>query len=733
MMPVLFASILLGMTPQLPLSIATTDKALAVFANPAGLGTNRGWELNCFYNFQRRQLLDNSTLVFAAGPMGVFIEPRPLRFGGGAGIKQDNLFFGIRFIRDSINYWDVGTLFRPAKWLSLGILWQNLNRNGGRLSAGAGLRPFGNRFTVFAESYFSPIEPFLGFQVEPIAGISISGRVKVRQIKEAQFVAGMAINLGRIGFGIVSSPRLREAGGQLRITQEWQRSVIPPMPRYLEVKIAEPVVDQKPGFSLTGGSKFRLTYHLLDLLKKAKADPAITGIVVKLEDEGLGFAQAQELRDGILDFRQSGKRLWVYAADLGMTGFYLASAADRIVLHPLGGVVIPGVAVQTIFLKGTLDKLGVKPEVYRYGKYKSAVETFTEESLSDANREQLQALVNGIYDEFISAVGSGRNISSADMDSLVGRAFFRADEAQRAGLIDIVCYEDELDSILKKEFKGGRKTPERWLVAKKEFSDRWDEPLEIAVLYASGSIIQGESGTDFFTGEQRLGATTLCELIRRVRDNKKVKGVVLRVNSSGGDGFASDLIWRELELLKKKKPLIVSMGAMAASGGYYISCGADQIFAQPTTITGSIGVFDLRLITEGLYNKLGMRRQTVKRGEHADALLNTRDLNPVEDSIFQNQVEWFYQQFVEKVAKGRNLSSLQVDSAGQGRVWLGRDAYRLRLVDSLGGLLPAIDYCQKQARLKGDYRLVFYPQPKSDWSAVLSKLLSGVLFDFLRR
>lgn len=726
-------TLILTVTPQMPLSIAHTDDGLAIFANPAGLGTERGFEFYYLYDFQPGAFLSNNSFALRAGPLGFFLEPEPLRYGLALGAKQENLFAGLRFVRDSINHWDIGAMIRLGRWVSLGGVWQDLNRNGGRVGAGAAVRPFGSRLTLFSETYFNPFQPFAGLEVEPVSGLKFGGRAKLGKGDDFAFVAGLTVSLGRLGVGVLGSPKPRRVAGQVRISQDLYRSILPPKKRFLELRLSEPVVDQKPGFSLMGQTKVRTTYSLLELLQRAKKDRALTGMVLRLENENISFAQAQELRRALAEFQAEGKKVWVYAPSLGMIGYYLASVADKVIVHPMGDVVIPGVSVQAQFIKGALDKLGIKSETYRYGKYKSAVEMFTEESLSVSNREQLQALVDGIYEDFIQTVSTGRNLNATTMESLVGRALFRADEAKAAGLVDTLCYEDELDSLIRREFKGGQKIDEKGLQRAEVVSDRWDEPARIAVIYATGSIVQGESGTDFLTGEQRAGSTTLSRAIKQAGKDKRVKGIVLRVDSPGGDGFASDLIWRELELVKKKKPVVVSMGTLAASGGYYISCNADKIFALPGSITGSIGVFNLRLITEGLYNKLGIRRQTVKRGEHADLLSDIREATPEEDSILQSQIDWFYQQFITKVAKGRGLTIEGVDSVAQGRVWLAGEAKRFGLVDSLGGLMQAIEFCREKANLGTDYRLEFYPKRKLGLGSFLEERFSDLLFDYIRR
>lgn len=720
-------------TPQMPLSIAYTEDALAVYANPAGLGTVRSFEFYYLYNFQTGRFLPNNSFALRAGPLGAFFEPEPVRYGIALGAKEDNFLVGARLMRDSITHWDVGAIVRLGRWASLGGVAQDLNRKGGRFGAGGAVRPLGSRLTFFSEAYFTPFQPFAGVEIELIPGLKFGARAKLGTKDNFGFIAGLKLSFGRLGIGVLGSPEPVQVAGLVRISQDLHRSILPLRPRLLELRLRGPIADQKPGMSLMGIGKVRTTYSLLDLLKRAKNDRSITGMVLMLEGEKFTFPQAQELRRALTEFRKAGKKLFVYAPSLGMRGYYIASSAERVIIHPMGDVVIPGISACAPFVKGALDKLGVKTEAYRCGRYKSAVEVFTEESLTVANREQLEAMVDGIYEDFVQAVSIGRKLEPEVVESLVSQGIFRAEEAKWVGLVDTLCYEDELDSLIMREFKGKQRVGEKWLRDGKVVIESWDEPGEIAVIYATGTIVRGEGRTDFLTGEQKVGARTLTRAIKQAARNKKVKGIVLRVDSPGGDGFASDQIWRELELVKRKKPIVVSMGTMAASGGYYISCNADKIFALPGTITGSIGVFSLRVVTEEFYNKLGIRRQMVKRGEHADVLSDIREATPLEDSIIQSQVEWFYQQFISKVAQGRNLTVEKVDSVGQGRVWLAKDAKRLGLVDSIGGLMEAIDYCRQEAKLGKDYRLEFYPKQKLGLGSFLESMVEELVEEILRR
>jgi protease-4 len=721
----LFALCLVVVTPQLPLSIATTDDALAVFANPAGLATGRAGDIYAIYNFRSVEWRDvgrNLTLVGGAGPLAAFIEPGPLRYGFALGAGPREFSLGARLMRDSLTHWDIGAMSRPTRWLSLGLLWHDLQAAGGTWQAGAAVRPlafvpgatFGSRLTLFGELYLrDPLVGVVGVEAEPVDGISVSARVApAANLLESNLSAGLVIGLGRAGVGVASARAPSEVALVLRAGAEKRRSLPVPVRRCIDIRLREQVSDQRPGFSLSMRPT-RTTWELLEMLDRARRDREVRALVVEFDGVSMGAARAQELRDAIVACRGAGKKVYAWADSYGMHSLYVASACDRVICHVQGDVSIAGVSSTMPFLKGTLEKLGIEPDYTRHGRYKSAVEIFSEDSMSAANREQLEALLDTDYDELLSGIADGRRLGRDSLERLVGWAWFSAAEAHAAGLVDTFGYRDQLDSLLKSELKGLQRTAEADYNGIARYVYDWQPGPAVAVIYATGSIGGGASGTDFLTGDAKMGSETMRKAIARARDDRRVKAIVLRIDSPGGDGFASDVIWRELEKTRTTKPVIVSMGDVAGSGGYYIACNARRVFALPMTLTGSIGVFGLKFVTEGLYNKLGIRRQTVKRGEHADALADLRLYTPEEESLVQAQIDRFYWQFVEKVAQGRGLSRERVDSLGQGRVWSGRDARRIGLVDTLGGLLQAVEFAKQEAGLV-ECDLVFFPEPKTD-------------------
>jgi protease-4 len=748
MIGTILALAIVAMAPTMPLSISTTDDALAVLANPAALADRSDEQLCYLYDFPAYArppdtsggFWTNSTFVGRAGPLAAFWEPTPTRFGLALGAGSNGLSAGIRYVHDTFNHWDLGLMSRPWSWLSVGGVWQDFNRNWGYVTLGAAVRPFGDRLTIFGQEFLaSGAWPAVGLEVEPLNGVKLGLRLQMRgsgDVGIGELAGGLTVNLGRFGLsGTYCRPALSSAraeyGGLLSVSNRMQRTFVPARPRHLDLRLSGPIADQTPGLSLSGGQSGQQTWCLLNLLARVAQDKSIRALVLDLSDAQFTPDQAQEMREALIRFKAGDRKVYVYGASLGMATYYVASLADRIVVHPLGDVSIPGVSAQVMFLKGTLDKLGLKADYTRHGKYKSAVEQFSQDSLTLPNREQYTALVDTIYEQFVDGTSAGRHVSSDSLRKLIDIGLFTVQDAKAAGLVDTFCYRDEFDSVVRKDLRGLGAVSEKGYRQDFVPEQGWQPKPAIAIIYASGDIADGESHTDFLSGSVTMGAQTMVRAIRDAAGDKRVKAIVLRINSPGGDGYASDLIWHELDKARKKKPVIVSMGDLAASGGYYIACNASRIFAEPNTVTGSIGVFDLKLVTEGLYNKLGARRQVVKQGEHADALSDQREWTPEEDSMMQAFVDKFYQDFIGRVAQGRHMTKEQVDSIAQGRVWTGADGKRVGIVDELGGFLAAVDYAKKAAKLK-DCDYVFLPRPKSGFGVQLGTFIAGQVLEALR-
>lgn len=485
-----------------------------------------------------------------------------------------------------------------------------------------------------------------------------------------------------------------------------------------------------PGFVTT--KSFGLN-DILTRIAGAKEDDRIKGIYLDLSSVSASFASLQEIRDALLDFKESGKFIIAYSEGYTQRAYYLASTADKIYLNPEGTIDFRGLASQTLFMKGALDKLGVEAQVIKVGTYKSAVEPFILDRMSDANREQVNSFLGSIYEHFIAQVAESRKISRDSLHTIADGYLVRtADDAITYRLADGKKYKDELLDELKtlldidkdKDINAVALTKYRPTAKKGKTAVR----DRIAVVYAVGEIMSGEGGDDV------IGSERISRELRKMRRDEKVKAVVFRVNSPGGSALASDVIWREVNLLKQEKPVIVSMGDVAASGGYYIAAAADSIFAQPNTITGSIGVFGVIPNMQSLMNdKLGVTFDNVKTGRYADYLTNVdRPLTADERSIIQMEVNRIYDTFLQRVADGRGLSKEQVDSIGQGRVWSGQQALANGLVDRLGSIEDAIDAAASKAGLE-DYRLVSYPAIKSPFESLLGSSTDRIGAWFAKR
>ena len=466
-------------------------------------------------------------------------------------------------------------------------------------------------------------------------------------------------------------------------------------------------------------------YDIMKGISSAKTDAAIKGILIKAAPSPNGWATLQQLRLALQDFKTSGKFIYAYGEDITQGAYFASSVADSIYLNPAGGIDLKGFATVLAFFKGTLEKLEVQPEIFYAGKFKSATEPFRAEKISDPNRLQIQAFQNGIWNEFLGAAAQYTHADKATINewAVNGSIQFPAD-ALKHNMVAGLLYWDEVEKRIKAK-TGVKESEDIKYVSMNDYAadnkgykaDGKVSENRIAVIFAEGNIVDGEQNDD-----REIASQTICEEIRKVAKNDKIKAVVLRVNSPGGSALASDVILRELVLLKQKKHLIVSMGDYAASGGYYISSMADSIFALPNTITGSIGVFSMMFSTDKLLkNKLGVTFDEVKNAPYADVPTSSRPLTALEAQRMQNQVDTIYELFKGHVAAGRKLSQANVDSIAQGRVWTGADALGIGLVDGLGGLDRAIASAVSMAKLK-DYKVVTYPEPQDKLNSLMRKL-----------
>lgn len=495
---------------------------------------------------------------------------------------------------------------------------------------------------------------------------------------------------------------------------------------YLVLDLSTNVTDAPASLDLGsfgGGQESLQLRTITRALRAAARDERIAGVFLTGDlspaDFGSGYAALQELRSALVDFRAAGKPIQAYLTQAATRTFYVASAADNVALDPYGMILMPGLASQPMFLAGLLEKYGVNVQVTRVGRYKSAVETFTRRDMSPENREEVGQLLGDIWRELISDVGRSRGLEPAAIQAVVDReGLIRAEAALAARLVDRVAYRDEIyDDLKARTGRAGSREPFRQVAlaqyAKQlkdggagESARKASGKGRIAVVYGEGEIVDGEGSP----GE--IGASELSRTLRKLRQDPNVKAVVLRVNSPGGSASAAEVIQREVRLIKAAKPIVVSMGSYAASGGYWIAAPADRIFAEATTITGSIGVFGLQFDVQRLAGDFGVTFDSVKTGRFADALTISRPKTAEEMAVLQRMVDWIYGEFVAKVAEGRGLTPAQVEEVAQGRVWSGREALARGLVDEIGGLEAAVAHAAKRVGLGENPRVTEYPRSK---------------------
>ncbi len=475
-------------------------------------------------------------------------------------------------------------------------------------------------------------------------------------------------------------------------------------------------------------------YDIVRMLHYAKYDTAIKGLLIKPGQNPNGFATSEELRLAVLDFKLSKKFVYAYGEYFSQKDYYVASAADKIYCNPNGGVDWGGFSVKLSFFKGLLDKLEIEPEVFYAGKFKSATEPFRVTQMTDANRLQTTVWLGDLYSDFLQKTAEARNIDTAKLHQWANEGTIQnANDALTHHLFDGLKYDDEIKDLLLKQT--GKKGHEVNFVPLGKYADAVDFSTsgdrEIAVVYAQGDIVGGKSSSG--NEEKNIASEDFVKLIRKLRFDDNVKAIVFRVNSPGGSSLASDEIWREISLAKKEKPVVVSMGDYAASGGYYISCSGDSIFADRGTITGSIGVFSILPNLQGFFkNKLGVTFDGVKTAPYADMGSSDRPLTDVEKHFLQTDVNTIYNQFLSRVASGRKKDTAYVDSIAQGRVWTGQRAIGIGLVDRTGTLQDAIACAARMAKLNA-YKTGEYPERSFSLKGLLQGSFgSGMKADAVR-
>ncbi len=721
-------------------SVATSDDIFAIKHNPSGLGLRRSFQSSFFHTYSDSTFEGDNAWLLSLGGLGFSVEwlgnitPQTYRkytlasggkFADGFYWGTSYSWFGSRYEDyDKLSSWKIGLLLRPFEFVSFGAVAKDLNRPRFRdektevsFDCGLAVRPMGDRLTLSVDGSMSQKEKARNadtryrVEVEPLDGFVISGDID----NDGNFGIGGRINLYNLGLGTYNSVtkdyEFNQGTAFVNLCQDRYRTLLQRKDNFLELKLSGKIVEENTRVGLFGRKKPTMI-DLLNEIERAKEDKSIRGMILRIDPLDIGLAKAQEIRDAILSFKESDKSVIAYLEFGENKEYYIATAADEIVMMPSGYLMFTGLNAEITFIKGTLDKLGIVADLEHIGKYKSASELLTRDKMSEAYREVVNSLLDDMYDQITKDVAFQRGWSQEELKSKIDQGPFTASEAHKANLVDTLMYYDQIDDLVKQMV--GKK-PHR--IDGKKYADRtyyeysWAIPPKIAVIFATGSIFEGESGRDFLWGEV-MGSETIANAIKAAREDKTVKAIVFRVDSPGGSGIASDVILREIIRTKGKKPFIVSMSDVAGSGGYWISCAADTIVSLPGTYTGSIGVISGKISLEGLYEKIGFTKEVIKRGKHADFFTTTRQFTDEEREVIKRQIKEFYDDFVNKVAEGRKMSYEEVDAIGKGRVWTGRQAKGNKLVDELGGLNLALAIAKEKAGIAEDAEVQILSLPK---------------------
>ena len=728
-----------------PQSVATADRISAGIFNPAGLGFWSSMGLHYAHSFTDTSYKgdDGAMLSSRSG----FLAVEWLNHGNNIFRRKYTLAIGDRVASNfyiGLSYswfggsdtfykgkrdWKFGAMYHPRPFASLGLVLDRINepkfaslRLKRLYRPGIALRPIGDKLTLSCDARWVEGEDISTLRADfliaagPFRGISMFSDYKT----EGQWRLGISVSLDQTTIGAHgrTSSTDQFAGGTyfVELTAVRSESAFSQRGRTGIIELGSDIVEeprQKPILRRGGKSLF----SVINTIRRGAEDQRIGALIVKIDGINLDFATAQELRSAISEYRGNGKKITVYMQQGGNMEYYLSSAADEILMDPTGLLELKGLAATTRFYKGTMDKLGIRAQVVRTGPHKSFGDAFTETTLTAAAREQIDWLLDDFYSQFVDGISVGRRILPEKVRDLIDAGPYTAEDALKEGLIDGLKYYDEIAG------DGGprRSGPVNLMsfYSVEDYNPRWSEPKKIAIVYAAGTILPGRSGSSFLEGKT-VGSSTLTKALKKIRYDNSIRAVVFRVNSPGGDVFASEQIYRQLELLKGKKPLVVSMGGEAASGGYYISCPGDKIMASPGTVTGSIGVVMGKPDLSAFYEKIGISNEVIRRGAHADIRSTSRPATAEELALIDKMIWEYYDDFVSKVSTWRKIDPDSVDAMGQGRVWTGRQAMQLGLIDVYGGIWEAVELARQKAEIDPDDRLEFEILPDYGYSLMPS-------------
>lgn len=716
---------------------ALADDATALWINPAGFAVRNGATAFLSHSFRsdvtHTNILfggENGGLGFMRTDIAQFGQIDRWRFAIAGSDPQRSFAFGLGGQygvtsegHPAANHWswDLGALARPSHFLSVGIVWRNVRSAGiepWSLETGIGLRPIGDRFTVFGgatwldnDSYREPSSWHIGAMANMGPGVEVFTTVDDDRVIRA----GLSFILGNGSIGVSSdfnAPGTGPTWATVRFSERYRQTILTPVEGIAEIELRGSIEDF-PRFSLFGGGATALSTITTQIDRAAKSRD-IRAIYLRIRNVSIGQGHADELRAALVEFREeTGKPIICHLMNADMREYYIASVADSVFMEPMGHLNITGYMANAAYFGRMFNKIGLEPQLVRVGEYKAATEAFTDSSLSDEYRSQLESILDDRYVRWIDAVSQSRGIAKDDVEILVNRGVFTAQDAVVHGLIDATRYSDEAKDIVKDMRRGGHMVN---LARRPIHNEQWGPRPRIAVIFASGDMVTGKSDADIITGSSRMGAETIAQALKTAREDERIVAVVFRIESPGGYALAADIIWREAQkLAESKKPFIVSIANVAASGGYYIAAPADTIVSNPSAIVGSIGIFSGKVSADELFTKIGVDVEIVQRGENAAFYSVFRPFTGEQLALLQDDVDQGYAAFVDRVSQGRGMTAEEVDSVGRGRVFTGALGVEAGLVDVQGGLNTAILIAMEMAKIDGTTELVVYPRRPHFW------------------
>lgn len=713
------------------ISAAAITGTHGVVLNPAALFVNQDIAISGYHSFGKDDFSGDDAVLFSAAGLGFGYQRLDLnlpasvsRYDFAASTKlMRNLYAGASYVYyktdvgaiDKAHSWNFSLLFHAARSASVSLQAQNINKQRffGEESAidyslSTAIRPLGEILTVGADLY-----TYSGWRMDE-TDWRLSANLRARRAmnifaslrNDGTFGAGLEFQFGHASAGGESffDSDAKYTGSTIygTLSSASRDQVIRGPRSILHVDFSGKIPEESSKPFLWGKGATTV-YQKIEKIRAAAKDPKIRAMLVTVRNPEIGWARLRDFREAIADFQKAGKRVIAYLGpSVGNGGYYMASVADGVYMQPVDALYLTGLSAQVTFYKGTMDKLGIEAEMERAEEYKNYPEVLTDTTMSPPFRESIETILDDLYEQIIAEIGDSRKITTERLKNIIDIGPFTSTQAESLGLIDGRFYTHELEDKLPELYDDYFAIiPEARYESAPKYRERFGEPPAIALIAIEGSIVKGGSGFDYLDGST-AGSGTITHSIRAARKDPDVKAIVVRINSPGGDAIAADLIWAELNEARKAKPTIVSMSDVCASGGYYIAAASDHILLEPTTITGSIGVFAGKANLQGLYSKVGLHTETVRRGKHAGMFSWSQPFSKEERAIVRRHVDDMYFRFTSVVSEGRQLPLDSVRTIAKGRTWSGSRALELGLADTQGSVLDAIKLAQQRAQIKDD-------------------------------